>query len=213
MWENVVDTGKVIQTHFTPEVKAALLNEHRSIDSSGLASISRLKRSEEKMPPYDDLRYFYWRRGPLLFCKAMFGEETSVIEQRAIISTFKFSMSPSEHFWVEAAQECADARELTDKSAYVFDYERQRAGLQLAYGLSFYWSFFLAFGLALKLTKTTSDFVALKRKKTVPDQPVASVSAPRRRPFGDGLLVQHRQDKTCTPFRVKSFTNRSGQDR
>ncbi|WP_316395233.1 hypothetical protein [Bradyrhizobium sp. 33ap4] len=179
MWDNVVETGKVILGDLTPEVKAALLKEHPSIDSSGLASISRLKRSEEKIPPYDDLRHFYWRRGPLLFCKAMFGEEMSVTEQRSIISTFKFSMSPSEHFWIEAAQECADAKELTDKSTYVFQYERQRADLQPAYSLSFYWSFFLAFGLALKLTKTTSDYVALRRKKIVQEQPVATVSAPQ----------------------------------
>lgn len=176
MWENVLDTGKVIQAHLTPDVKAALLKEHPSIDSSGLASISRLKRYEERIPRYDDLKNFFWNSGSHLFCNAMFGEGVSVTEQRAIISTFKFSMNPSEHFWIEAAQECADARELTDKSAYVFEYEHQRAQLQLAYSLSFYWSFFLAFGLALKLTKTTSDFVALKRK-AVQEQAAASVSA------------------------------------
>lgn len=103
----------------------------------------------------------------------MFGEDMNVAEQRGIISTFKFSMSPSEHFWIEAAQECADARELSDKSVYLVGYESQKSGMQIAYSVSYFWSFFLAFGLALKLTKTTSDFAALRKRK-VAESPVSA---------------------------------------
>ncbi|WP_316192538.1 MULTISPECIES: hypothetical protein [unclassified Bradyrhizobium] len=176
MWDNVVETGNVIQGHLTPEVRVALLREHPSIDASELVRIGRLKQFHEKMPAYIDLQQFYWRGGPFLFCKAMFGEDMTVAEQRAIISTFKFSMSPSEHFWIEAAQECADARELSDKSAYLVGNESQKSEMQAVYSVSYFWSFFLAFGLALKLTKTTSDLVALRKRKAAASTVSASPS-------------------------------------
>jgi hypothetical protein len=141
-----------------------LLKEHPKININGaIFDLSKLKRFESEMPSYRELRNFYWR-GPLLFCEAMFGEEMDVDELRRIISTFTFSMNSAESFWIESAQVCADSFDLTTEATQVADYDDRRWEVAAVYSLSYFWSYFLAFGLALKVTKTTSDFIALRRR-------------------------------------------------